>query len=381
MYFIAISRYFFANFWRSYLEVVSFFFSSTLFYSVAFAQPLMTSGPAYIYSAHQEKTAHIEVIGELYSGERDLINVGSGVRMSSEFVLTSAHLLGNPANYKSRSVNVRLGTRSAAPLTMAIVEVDNERDIALLKFVQAGAIDASKNCPLYIVNERQFVPGGSELFFLGFPIDRSYGIADGLMRSSPPDNGFWETTASLNPGNSGGPAFNRWGNFVGIAKGAVVSFQSNNGNTVDVDGISFFVGSTTILESKIGEILLNTPVDSRCAISIAANSNGTFGLDSTPIPLANAAETIELRTPINGPTMVTGGQLSKYFQALNGYEIVACAFEPIGNEPEQALCTISEDGDYVKYELTGIRTTEGEFGEQIFGRAFVTHKLLAGAPQ
>lgn len=150
---------------------------------------------------------------------------GAGVIIDENAqVLSSLHVVQNAFEIEILFMD---GTRSEAQ----IVASQPENDIVLLKPLQMPA---------------QFLPAvmgnpnalniGDEVFALGSPFgltaSESAGIVSGLNRVYRPNkdvnlDGMIQFDAAVNPGNSGGPLVNRYGEVVGIVTGLLNPTDQN----------------------------------------------------------------------------------------------------------------------------------------------------------
>lgn len=150
---------------------------------------------------------------------------GAGVIIDENAqILTSLHVVQNAFEIEILFMD---GTRSEAQ----IVTTQPENDIALLKPLQMPA---------------QFLPAvmgnpnalniGDDVFAIGSPFgltgSESAGIVSGLNRIYRPNeetqlDGMIQFDAAVNPGNSGGPLVNRYGEVVGIVTGLLNPSEQN----------------------------------------------------------------------------------------------------------------------------------------------------------
>lgn len=123
------------------------------------------------------------------------------------YLVTNAHVLkGSGAvvvNNKGKEFNAR------------IINIDNESDIAILK-IQDEEYKPVSSLPYSI--KQSNVDLGEELFTLGYPREQIvYNM--GYLSSESGYNGdtaSYQISLSANPGNSGGPVFNKNGEIIGI---------------------------------------------------------------------------------------------------------------------------------------------------------------------
>src|SRR5690606_34922396 len=109
---------------------------------------------------------------------------------------------------------VRLSDRRE--LQAELVGADPRSDLALLK------IEGGKDLPVVRIGRSESLRPGEWVLAIcspfGFDYSVTAGIISALGRSQPDDNyvPFIQTDVAINPGNTGGPLFNRKGEVVGI---------------------------------------------------------------------------------------------------------------------------------------------------------------------
>lgn len=150
---------------------------------------------------------------------------GAGVIIDENAqVLSSLHVVQNAFEIEILFMD---GTRSEAQ----IVASQPENDIVLLKPLQMPA----QFLPAVMGNPNS-LNIGDEVFALGSPFgltaSESAGIVSGLNRVYRPNkdvnlDGMIQFDAAVNPGNSGGPLVNRYGEVVGIVTGLLNPTDQN----------------------------------------------------------------------------------------------------------------------------------------------------------
>ncbi len=130
-------------------------------------------------------------------------SAGSGMILSADgFILTNAHVVSEASTAKIKLSDGRTFIAS-------IIGRDENIDLAVLKmegnnfiFVEFGDSDA--------INQ------GDEVFTFGFPfgIEGDVSFKEGTI--SRRIENYFETSAEIHPGNSGGPLVNRYGQVIGI---------------------------------------------------------------------------------------------------------------------------------------------------------------------
>ena len=167
-----------------------------------------------VYQAIRPSFVFIETAGQGKDGAMEN-GVGSGVVINDQgAILTCLHVVADAAQIK---VIFADGTESNAE----IAAKQPENDIAVLQPSQLPEVLV----PATLGNPNA-VRVGDEAYVVGNPLglygSMSAGVISGLNRSfKPPDRdfrmeGLIQIDAAVNPGNSGGPLLNRYGQVVGI---------------------------------------------------------------------------------------------------------------------------------------------------------------------
>lgn len=194
---------------------------------IASAMASATPPPALasrVYAAVQPSLVQIETKILSPDGKEEG-GRGAGVIIDDNAqVLTSLHVVQNALEIEVLFMD---GTRSPAQ----IVTTQPENDIALLKPQQPPA----QFLPATMGNPRA-LNVGDEVFALGNPFgltaSESSGIVSGLNRIYRPNadthmEDMIQFDAAVNPGNSGGPLVNRYGEVVGIVTGLLNPTDQN----------------------------------------------------------------------------------------------------------------------------------------------------------
>jgi S1-C subfamily serine protease len=190
--------------------------------AIAAAIASVTPAPAYsalVYQAIRPSLVFIEVQAPDEDNEISP-GVGSGVIINTNGdILTSLHVVANATEIK---VYFADGSESAAQVVIA----QPENDIAVINASQP---------PLELIPAILGNPNamrvGDEAFVVGNPLglysSMSAGVISGFGRSFQPEESeerlenLIQFDAAVNPGNSGGPLLNRYGQVVGIVTGLI----------------------------------------------------------------------------------------------------------------------------------------------------------------
>jgi len=190
--------------------------------TVAQALASATPPPAFsarVYQAIQPSLVLIRAKASDENGESEDV-LGSGVVITDRGdILTSLHVVANASDIQ---VFFADGTRSSAQ----VMTEQPENDIAVLSPSQPPEL----LLPAVLGNPNA-LRVGDEAFAIGNPFglysSMSAGVISGFERSFQPPNsdqelqGLIQIDAAVNPGNSGGPLVNRYGQVVGIVVGIV----------------------------------------------------------------------------------------------------------------------------------------------------------------
>jgi S1-C subfamily serine protease len=196
--------------------------------SIAQALASVTPRPALseqVYQVIQPSLVLIQAKGPGDDGEEEQA-LGSGVVVSDQGdIITSLHVVTDSTEIMLTFAD---GTQSPAQITVA----QPENDIAVLSALQPPA----EIFPAVLGN-----PGamsvGDEAFVVGNPFglysSMSAGVISGFGRSFKPVESEFrledliQIDAAVNPGNSGGPLLNRYGEVIGIVTGLVNPTEQN----------------------------------------------------------------------------------------------------------------------------------------------------------
>lgn len=121
---------------------------------------------------------------------------------SNGYILTNAHVV---TGVNSAKIYLYNGISKIA----TIIGKDENTDIALLK------ID-SNNYSKVDLGDSDKVEQGDDVFTLGFPFGIKGDVSFKEGTISRKIEGYFETSAEIHPGNSGGPLVDRYGQVIGV---------------------------------------------------------------------------------------------------------------------------------------------------------------------
>jgi len=187
-----------------------------------------------IFNQYRNSVVSISIVATTSTGGVVALPHGTGFIVSADgHVLTARHLLdpqiqqGQPATQiDSYDVKGAVGSISASPLKLEIVDQLPNVDLLLLKLPDMGQpwlpVPVCRSAAMSV---------GMRLVHVGFPLNLDAGLVSGDLSSKNGPAGMWQTSLSLNYGNSGGPVFNTDGFVVGVVYG---------GYGYSAPGINFF---------------------------------------------------------------------------------------------------------------------------------------------
>ncbi|HKJ23184.1 MAG TPA: trypsin-like peptidase domain-containing protein [Myxococcota bacterium] len=176
------------------------------------------------------------------------LSLGSGfVLNEGGFILTNAHVVQNATDIRI----VFSGSRREYPAR--IIGVDHLTDTALLRLEGAPA---TKPLPL---GRSSDLSVGEMVMALGNPLGLSHTVTQGLVSATErvvPGEGaplvdFIQTDSAINPGSSGGPLINLYGEVVGINT-AIVSSAQLIGFAVPIDTVKSVIPLLIVGEDRRG---------------------------------------------------------------------------------------------------------------------------------
>lgn len=150
---------------------------------------------------------------------------GSGFLISNAgYVVTNYHVIQNTKKITVRGVNAN----KKSSLSAKIIYTDTVNDLAVLQLEDKISIEP----PPFIFRNTP-CETGENIFVLGYPLTTSMGedikLTDGLVSSAngyKGDTASYQISAPVQPGNSGGPLFDKDGNIVGIVNAKLTGAEN-----------------------------------------------------------------------------------------------------------------------------------------------------------
>jgi S1-C subfamily serine protease len=145
------------------------------------------------------------------------VGSGTGFAISSDgYIVTNYHVINGASSIKIKGVN---GDFSKTFKAKVLIE-DKNNDLSIIK-IDDQSFTSLGTIPYVIANRASDV--GSSVFVLGYPLRATMGdevkLTNGIISSKSGFQGdvtSYQTTAPVQPGNSGGPLFDDKGNIIGI---------------------------------------------------------------------------------------------------------------------------------------------------------------------
>lgn len=174
------------------------------------------SGPA---GAIFQKAAPAVVLIQTYDDKHEVNGAGSGFIVSSDGkILTNYHVIAH-----TKEATVLLQSKDAYD-SVDVLDIDKRKDIALIKI-------KAVELPYLKLGRSAGVEVGDPVYSLSSPLGLlqntlSQGIISGIREGE--GYSFFQTTAPISHGSSGGPIFNSGGEVIGISTATLSEGQNLN---------------------------------------------------------------------------------------------------------------------------------------------------------
>ena len=165
------------------------------------------------------------------------VMTGSGCAVTEKELVTCFHVVDGATNLEIR-------TAQGISLPARLTKHSKELDWAIL------SVESSTFSPVSIADDSQ-LRLGDKVYVLGFPsssiLGRSLKYADGSI-SDTTDNKMLQMSVPIQPGNSGGPLFNEYGQLVGIVTSTIdpLNFYRATGGAMP-QNINFALRINTVI--------------------------------------------------------------------------------------------------------------------------------------
>ena len=186
--------------------VISFSISALIFVPISYTSEI-TDEAKDLYIKQRNNVYQIQIVNQA-TGKKSTI--GSGFQISDEgHIATNFHVVSlaihSPKNYRVEFIRSNDTIASAK-----ILDIDVVHDLAIIK-------SDSKETSFFTFGNSD-IAKGTKIFSMGNPHDLGMSIVEGTYNGLMKEALYKKIlfSGSLNPGMSGGPAFNRIGEVIGI---------------------------------------------------------------------------------------------------------------------------------------------------------------------
>ena len=284
-------------------------------------------------------------------------HAGTGVIVTqSGYVLTNYHVIDESAKIQVMLLTDQTHTYYDAE----VIGFDEEFDIAVLKFEAPDLIPADLgDSDVLAVGDQVYAEGNPMGNLLGSMTD---GIVSALNRDDEVDGnglGLIQTSAALNPGNSGGALLNDSGQVVGITSAKITGLIREDGESVDdaavIEGIGLAIPISDILpfvnrilatgkswRPSIGITCYETVEDGQPGIKVSVVDEGTPAFEA-------GLEVDDFIIAANGEAVGSLAELRRVLYRTGVDGMVECTVVRDGGELEVSFALIdrmeAEDGE------------------------------------
>ena len=210
---------------------------------IAHRENVSTSTPLSAAQVYEEASKGVVAIKAVTAGGED---EGTGIVLNNEgLILTNDHVVQG-----AQSITIDASGSSKLTRSATLVGEEANEDLALIKVDPSGLGLA----PLSLASASS-VRVGSPVYAIGTPYGLegtlTRGIVSALNREiAAPDGakitGVIQTDAALNPGNSGGPLLDEYGQVIGVNSQIASDQSSGGGSQPGNTGIGFAISSDTV---------------------------------------------------------------------------------------------------------------------------------------
>lgn len=185
----------------------------TMDYTIIFKDGLMTA-----YDEDKEPEQYIKLYPALLSHQESNPTSwsGSGFALKNGYLVTNFHVIDGASSISVKGIKGDFNKSYSA----TVVGSDKGNDIALLK-ISDSSFTGFGTIPYAISNSSAEV--GEDVFVLGYPLTSTMGdeikLTTGIISSKTGFQGdvsLYQISAPIQPGNSGGPLFDKKGNIIGV---------------------------------------------------------------------------------------------------------------------------------------------------------------------
>ena len=175
------------------------------------------NGAMLVFDKDNNQETYIKMFPDVQTITRNSPSSGSGFFLSNDgYIITNHHVIENARSIKISGVNDDYHKSYTARVEIS----DKQNDLAILK-ISDSTFKLMNSIPYTFKYETSSV--GEDCFVLGYPLISTMGtdikLTNGIISSKTGFEGNiaeYQMSAPVQPGNSGGPLFDKNGNIIGV---------------------------------------------------------------------------------------------------------------------------------------------------------------------
>ena len=175
------------------------------------------NGVMIVYDKDNHQETYIKMFPNIQTITHNDAFSGTGFLLSEDgYIITNHHVIENARTIKVSGINDDVHISYAAKVEIS----DKQNDLAILKIIDS-TFKSSVNIPYTFKYTTSSV--GEDCFVLGYPLISTMGkdikLTNGIISSKTGYEGNiaeYQMSAPVQPGNSGGPLFDKNGNIIGV---------------------------------------------------------------------------------------------------------------------------------------------------------------------
>ena len=199
---------------------------------------------------------------------------GTGFALNDRYVVTNFHVIDRATQIYIKGVNNNFNQEYQA----TVVHADPNNDLAILQ-ISDSSFSKFLNLPYSLSQKPMEV--GEEIYTLGYPMSSIMGeeikYTQGVISSKTGLQGdvtVYQISAPIQPGNSGGPLFNKQGDIVGITSSGLNRKMFNSENVNYAIKISYLM--TLIVNVMDIQVIPSGQKNSACNLTEQIINNKEF---------------------------------------------------------------------------------------------------------
>jgi hypothetical protein len=249
---------------------------------------------------------------------------GTGFAISSNgYILTNYHVINRASNIQVKGVN---GDFSKV-YNAEVVVSDNLNDLAIIKIEDSNFT----SFPVIPYNFRHKTAEiGEEAYTLGYPMIDEMGsnikLTNGIISAKSgykDDVTSYQITVSVQPGNSGGPLFDKSGDVIGIVNAGLPE-RDNVGYAIKINCLENLISQVNGFKLPAGKSILK---DKNLASQVKLLNNFVFQILVSSDEEDDVPQIKEDYSEINDIYSLEQLKIGMYYSQLNKFDLAVVAFE------------------------------------------------------